>query len=321
MSVRAAWLAMALALCLPAPAAGQKKAAPGKSAPAPAPSRPAPARPAGVRHKVVFAPLATLGSESKAADVKSAQRLVARGLASLGSVDLVDSGAMLDAVKRAKRPELRACDGELNCLVALGQLLGAEYAVFGEVGGLGSAQVIYLKLVDVKAAREVRSTVLELGGAHATDQEARAAATRLFAPAQYVGQLVLQSNVKGASIYVDGELVARTPARPVALPVGSHALRVTHPEFRDFVRFVEIGFAAREEVDVQLLPYDAVSGDIRRTGGDGGGVYGSGPVAPTPWYRRWYTVAGGAAVLLITSAIVVGLASDGIDFDREKEVP
>jgi len=317
---RAAWLAIALAVGLPAPAAAQAKAAPGK--PAPAPARPAPARPpGGVRHKVVVAPLATLGSESKAADVKSAQRLVARGLASLGSVDLVDGGAMLEAVKRAKRPELRACDGELGCLVALGQLVAAEYVVFGEVGGLGSAQVIYLKLIDVKAAREVRSTVLELGGAHSADQEARAAATRLFAPAQYVGQLVLASNVKGASIYVDGELVARTPSRPVALPVGSHALRVTHPEFRDFVRFVEIGFAAREEVAVQLLPYDAVSGDIRRTGRDDGGGYGAGPVAPTPWYRRWYTVAGGAAVLFITSAIVVGLAADRIDFDREKEVP
>ncbi len=150
----------------------------------------------------------------------------------------------------------------------------------------------------------------------------RAAATRLFAPARYVGELVLASNVVGASVYVDGELVARTPSRPVALPVGSHALRVTHPEFRDFVRFVEIGFAGREQVDVQLVPYDAVSGDIRRTGQNGAGDFGPGGVAPTPWYRRWYTVAGGAAVLVLTSALVVGLVADGgIDFDREKEVP
>ena len=273
------------------------------------------------RHKMVIAPLATLGSESKAADVKAAQKLVARGLAATGAVDLVDPAAMLEAIRRARRPELRACDGELTCLVALGQLVAADYTVFGEVGGLGTAQVIYLKLIDVKAAREVRSTVLELDGTRAADVEARAAATRLVAPGRYVGELALASNVKGASIYVDGELVARTPARPLALPVGSHALRVTHPEFRDFVRFVEIGFAARETVEVQLVPYDAVSGDIRRTGRDDLAGAGPGGVEPTPWYRRWYTVAGGAAVLLLTSALVVGLASDGIDFDREKEVP
>ena len=312
--MRGGWAAIALVLCAAsAPAAAQPKAAPG---------RPAAPRPGGPRHRMVIAPLATLGSESKAADVRAAQKLVSRGLASLGSVDLIDGNTMLEAVKRAKRPELRACDGELLCLVALGQLMSADYTVFGEVGGLGNAQVIYLKLVDVKAAREVRSTVLELDGTRAADVEARAAATRLFAPARYVGELVLASNVVGASVYVDGELVARTPSRPVALPVGSHALRVTHPEFRDFVRFVEIGFAGREQVDVQLVPYDAVSGDIRRTGQGGAGGFGPGGVAPTPWYRRWYTVAGGAAVLLLTSALVVGLVADGgIDFDREKEVP
>lgn len=306
-------LALAGVMAAALPAAAQPKPRPPAAQPRP--------RSATPRHKMVIAPLATLGSESKAADVRSAQRLVARGIASLGSVDLVDGNAMLDAIKRARRPELRSCDGDLPCLVSLGQLLAADYAVFGEVGGLGTAQVIYLKLIDVKAAREVRSTVLELDGTRAADVEARAAATRLFAPARYVGELILASNVKGASVYVDGELVARTPARAVSLPVGSHALRVTHPEFRDFVRFVEVGFAGRERVDVQLVPYDAVSGDIRRTGHDDFAGGGAGGVAPTPWYRRWYTVAGGAAVLVIASAIVVGLAADEIDFDREREVP
>lgn len=305
-------LALIGVMAAAAPAAAQPKPRPPAAQPRP--------RSATPRHKMVIAPLATLGSESKAADVRSAQRLVARGIASLGSVDLVDGTAMLDAIRRARRPELRSCDGDLACLVSLGQLMAADYAVFGEVGGLGTAQVIYLKLIDVKAAREVRSTVLELDGTRAADVEARAAATRLFAPARYVGELVLASNVKGASVYVDGDLVARTPASAVSLPVGSHALRVTHPEFRDFVRFVEIGFAGREQVDVQLVPYDAVSGDIRRTGHDDI-AGGAGGVEPTPWYRRWYTVAGGAAVLVIASAIVVGLAADEIDFDREREVP
>ena len=276
------------------------------------------------RHVVVVAPLATLGSESTAADVKNAQKLVADGITALGTVDQIGHEAMLDAIKRAKRPELRSCDGEATCLAALGQLVGASYAVHGEVGGLGKAQVVYLKLVDVAAAREVRSTVLELGGARAPEQEALAAATRLVTPSRYVGTVDLVVSVKGASIFIDGEMVSRSPARPLAMSVGEHALRVTHPEFRDFVRFIDVPFGARTRVDVALAPYDAVSGDIRRTGGRAPLVAAPGPAAaagPTPWYLRWYTIAGGAAVLLVGSAVVVGALSGEVDFDREKELP
>jgi hypothetical protein len=306
--VRAAGFAVLLAVAL-APAAARAQA------------RPAP--PAAVRYTIVVAPLATLGSESTAGDVKSAQRLVASGLTALGVVDLVDHTAMLEAIKRAKRPELRACDGEVPCLTALGQLMGASYAVYGEVGGLGSAQVVYLKLVDVAAAREVRGAVLELGGARAPEQEAHAAATRLVLPSRYVGIVEVMVSVKGASIFIDGDMVSRSPARPLSMAVGEHALRVTHPEFRDFVRFVDVGFATTTRVDVALAPYDAVSGDIRRTGGGAPIVAAPQPAlqGPTPWYGRWYTIAGGAAILFVTSAVVVGALAGGVDFDREKEVP
>ncbi|HLU67353.1 MAG TPA: PEGA domain-containing protein [Kofleriaceae bacterium] len=278
-------------------------------------------RPAAARHKVVLAPLTTLGAESSSAEVRAAQKLVASGLRALGTIDLVDHEELLARIKRARRPGLRACDGEARCLVELGRLLGADYTVYGEVGGLGTAQVVYLVVVDVAAAREIRNTVLELGGQRAPQEEARAAATRLLAPARYVGALAVATPVQGASIYVDGELVARTPSGPVRLPVGDHALRVTHPEFRDFVRFVEIPFDRKVEVAVELQPFAAVAGDIRRTGGAAPGPAGPADAAATPWYRRWYTIAGGAALVFVTAAVVVGLAVDGVDSDREKDLP
>jgi len=275
----------------------------------------------GPRDRVVVAPLATLGAESSASDVRAAQRLVTRAMASLGSVDLVGHAAILDAIKRARRPQLRACDGDTSCLSDLGGLLDADYAVYGEVGGLGRAQVVYLKLVDVRARSEVRSEVLELGGAGSAETEARAAATRLLAPGRYLGSLVLRSNVRGASIFIDGQLRARSPARPFSLPVGAHALRVTHPEYRDFVRFVDVEFGATAQVEVDLRPYRAVAGDIRRTAAPRPIAVGPDPgVEPTPWYRRWYAIAGGGALLLVTSAVAVGLATGGLSFDLEKDL-
>jgi hypothetical protein len=311
-------LALAAALAGGAGAIGVAAAQPPR--PAAAPSV---ATPPAARQRVVIAPLATLGAESSSAEVRAAQKLVARGFTALGSVELVGQPAMLAAVKRARRPELRACDGQPECLASLGQLVGADFAVYGEVGGLGGAQVIYLKLVDARARQELRATVLELGaGAGPAETEARAAATRLLLPGRYVGRVQLDSNVRGASIFVDGRLVARSPSRPLVMAVGSHALRVTHPEFRDFVRFIEVGFDVTSRIPVDLRPYGEVSGDIRRnrrpgrldpTGPDPG-------VQPTPWHRRWYAIAGGGALLLVTTAVVVGLASGGLSFDLEKDL-
>ena len=309
------------ALAAAALAAGPAAARPARQAQA-APTPAAPTGAAATTHKVVLAPLTTLGAESGSAELQAAQTLVAAGLAALDGVELVEHRAMLDRIKRARRPELRTCDGEARCLAELGRLVGADYAVYGEVGGLGTAQVIYLVLIDVTAGREIRTTVLELGGARPPADEARAAATRLLLPARYRGALVVDTPVKGASIYIDGELVARTPSGPVELAVGDHALRVTHPEFRDFVRFVDIEFDRTERIPVELKPYAEVSGDVRRQGGAARPrPVGPVQVEPTPWYRRWTTVAGGAALLFVTSAIVVGLASDGVDSDREKTLP
>jgi hypothetical protein len=305
-SPRLAAAILALA-ALAGPAAAQPPAAPGANPPA--------------RVKVVVAPLATLGAESTSSEMRAAQRLVARGLVLVGSVDVVGHAAMLDAVKKARRPELRACDGDAACLGELGRLVSADYAVYGEVGGLGRAQVVYLKLFDAREPREIRSTVLELGGVvGGSDGEARAAATRLLAPARYRGELELESSVRGASIFIDGRLVARSPARPISLAVGSHALRVTHPEYRDFVRFVEIEFGTTAQVAVDLRPYAEVAGDIHRTGRPIAPAGRDVGALPTPWYRRWYAVAGGGVLLVVTSAVVVGLATGGLSFDREKDL-
>lgn len=273
--------------------------------------------------RTVLAPLATLGSESSSVEIRAAQAAVAAGIGAVDGIELVSAEDMAKAIQAAKRPQLRSCDGDTRCLAELGALLSAEQVVYGEVGGLGEAQIIYLKVVEVASAKQIRNTVLEMGGKATSEQATRAAAVRLLDPDRYRGSLKIATTVKGASIFVDGELIAKTPAAPIELEVGAHALRVTHPEFRDYVRFVDIDFGVPAAIDVELQPYAAVSGDIRKTGGNQP-VIQPGPVVHkqvTPWYRRWYVIAGGAAFLAVSSAVVVGLAADGIDFDREKQLP
>jgi hypothetical protein len=272
--------------------------------------------------RIAVAPLEALAG-ADAADNQRIQALIVAGLGAVPQVELIAPGAVEQAVRKARRKELRRCEGEPRCLAAVGELVGASRVVYAEVGGLGEARVVYLKAIDVAGSKEAASTTLELGGAAEPEPMARAAAFRLLAPERYQGQLALTVDVEGAVVYVDGARVATSPARRFGLPVGTHALRVTHPEFQDFVRFVDIEFDRTLELPVELRRYPIVSRDLMHRGGgpgpDGAGLLHDG-VEPTPWYRRWYTIAGGTAVVLIGSAILVGALTDGIDVDGEKIV-
>lgn len=269
--------------------------------------------------KVVLAPLSSLGEETKSKPMRAIQRKISTGLRSVRGFSLVSQKDMLAKVKTANRNDLRNCEGGARCLSQLGALLGARYVVYGEVGGVGKIQIAYLKLVDVRNKRELRTTTLELS--KAADKGApRAAAVRLLAPKQYVGSLSLDVDVDGASVFVDGRLATKSPAKPMSLAVGTHAIRVTHPEYRDFVRFIDVTFSSTETLAVGLQQYPIVSSDMRRMAG--ADLSGSGrPIdEPTPWYRRWYTIAGAGAVVFIGSALIIGALSDGVDAEAEKTV-
>lgn len=281
----------------------------------------------GKNVRLLLAPPSTLGSEVKSRATRAIQRHLEAGIRGVGGFTLVPQRELDLALRRSRKAQLRNCDGDVGCLTALGELLKAKLVVHAEVGGLGDVQVVYLKLIDAERRRELRSTTLELGRKIDPTPRARAAAMRLLAPKRFVGRLVMNVDVKGATIYVDGERVATSPTRPIPLAVGTHALRVTHPEFRDYVRFVSVEFDKDISVKADLQQFPIVSSGMSPTGKNGaladpranGNVIYRG-VEPTPWYRRWYTIAGAAAVLLFTSAVTAGIIADGIDADREKTV-
>lgn len=269
---------------------------------------------------VVLAPATTLGS-TRAADIRKAESVLAQGLSSVAGFRLIGPDEARSLAKRSKRPELGNCEGEDACLAGLGALAGARYAVHAEVGGLGDAHVVYLKLVDVAKQAEIRSTVLELAENSATGAAAKAAATQLLAPDAYVGFLRIATNVEGARAFLDGHALALAD-KPQPIFVGSHALRITHPEYSDFVRFVDIAFGETTELEATLVPLPQVSRSLARRGTLPGEPLAPIVVedAPVPWYRKWYTVAGGAAAVAIVSGVIFGLAADGIDSDRIKQL-
>jgi hypothetical protein len=263
---------------------------------------------AGVAHAervVAVAPLSTLGTEDTSASTQTLVKQIEAAIGGLGGdFKVVPSTQVAEAIKKAKRPQLKACEGEAACLAEVGKLVGAQVVIAGEIGGLGEARVVYLGATDVATAKELRSTTLAVGGATKADGEggATGAVVRLLDPDRFRGALRFALDVKGATIYVNGDKMSPGARGDIALPVGRHAVRITHPEYRDFVRFIDVPFGKTTDVPVGMQQYPIVKRDVMGQPIARDTVIYERPV----WYRRWYVVGAGAAFVAIVSGIIVG---------------
>ena len=256
--------------------------------------------PARAERLVAIAPLSTLGAEDTSASVKQLTTDIEAAVAGLAGTKVVTAAQVADAIRRAKKPQLKACEGEAACLTELGKLVGAQVVIAGEIGGLGEARVIYLGATDVTAAKELRSTTLAVGAAQ-DEGGPQGAVVRLLEPDRYRGTVRFALDVTGATVYVNGSKIALSPRSELSLPVGTQAVRVTHPEYHDFVRFIDVAYGKTAEVAVPLQQYPIVRRDLQgKPISRDQVVY----VAP-PWWRRWYVVAPAAVGLAVVTGIIV----------------
>ena len=215
----------------------------------------------------------------------------------------------------ARRPDLRACQGDATCLSALGKLVGATTIVIGEVGAIGDGLVVYLGAFDVANGVRVGSTSATLTGDPAARTRAvREAVTRLLAPARHTGRLSVRTPRAGAQVYVDGSLLGATPF-DARISAGTHALRVTHPATRDLVRFVDVPFDQTTTVEASLADLPVITDVSGRRAGAGARDEGR------PWFRGWWAPAlVGVSVAIVTTAIVMSLTSSP-DVDDMVSIP
>ena len=252
---------------------------------------------------VALAPLSTLGTEDTSAATKKLAAQIEAALAALPGTKVITSAAVSEQLKKAKQQQLRVCEGDPKCLAEVGALVGAQIVIAGEVGGLGESQVVYLSATDVAAGKELRSTTLTVG-AKDDGGGAGGAAVRLLDPERYRGDVHFTIDVSNATVFVNGTKVALGPKGNLALPVGTHAVRVTHPEYHDFVKFVSVGFGRTTEVPVGMQQYPIVQHDIAGKPTNRDTIEYIDP----PLWRRWYVVGPAAIGVAILTAIIVGNA-------------
>lgn len=264
---------------------------------------------AGTAHAervVAIAPLSTLGAEDTSADTRKLTEQIEAAVAGLPATKVVRAAQVAEAIKKARKPQLRACEGDAGCLAELSNLVGAQIVISGEVGGLGESKVVYLAATE--NGKELRSTTLAIGGAH-DDGGGQGggpvgAAVRLLDPDSYRGTLRFAIDVTGATVYVNGSKALPSPNGELALPVGAQAIRVTHPEYHDFVRFIDVEYGKTTDVAVGMQQYPIIQHDLQGKPISRDKI----EVIEPPLWRRWYVVGPAAVGLAIVTGIVVAYA-------------
>jgi hypothetical protein len=251
---------------------------------------------------VAIAPLATLGAEDTSAQARKLTGQIEAAVAAIPGTKVVRAAQVADAIKKSRKPQLRACEGDAGCLGELAGLVGAQIVISGEIGGLGESQVVYLAATE--NGKELRSTTLSVGGKDDSGGPA-GAAVRLLDPDSYRGTLRFALDVSGATVYVNGSKAALSTRGEVLLPVGAQAVRVTHPEYRDFVRFIDVEFGKTTPVAVDMQQYPITRHDLLGAPRNRDTVEYIEP----PLWRRWYVIGPAAIGVAIVTGLVVGYAT------------
>ncbi|HEX5632080.1 MAG TPA: PEGA domain-containing protein, partial [Gemmatimonadales bacterium] len=192
--------------------------------------------------------------------------------------------------------DLARCQGDATCVAGLGRKLGVDEVLLVGVSELGD---VILGLQRVKSSSgavlaRVAESLPPERSADPDETELKGYLRRLLPPEAFrrYGVIRVRADVRGASVFVNGQPRGQTPVGDlrVAAPA-SYAVRVTKQGYVDFNARVSVPPDGAVEVTPKL---------VQR--GRGGG--------PTPWYGKWWLWAtvGGAAV--ITTAVVVGVASE-----------
>nr|HEX4312319.1 PEGA domain-containing protein [Kofleriaceae bacterium] len=249
---------------------------------------------------VAIAPLSTLGAEDTSAATKKLATDIEAATAALPGTKVVTTAQVVAAIKKANQPQLKTCEGDAACLAELGKLVGATQVVSGEIGGLGASTVIYLTAADVSTGKELRSATLEVDRPNG----AAAAMTQLLDPDRYKGTLKLVIDAAGSKVQVNGDYKALDKSGAVELPVGTHAVRVTNPQYHDFAKFVNIDYGKVTEVKVGMQAYPMVEHDVqgKPTNLDQV-IYDRDP----PLWRRWYVSGPAIIVLAVGAGILAGV--------------
>lgn len=199
----------------------------------------------------------------------------------LGVYNVQERGKM-EAIFDEMKFQLSGCASE-ECVVQAGQLLGAEKMLYGSVGHLGNFFTLELMILDVetgsieqtcsyevqgdigrllKGAEEALSELLDLdysgdtssGANQPTGNPIQSAFTGIG------GRLDIETSPTGASVFLDGEELGKTPLTKQNIRPGSQVLLLRLENYQDHSQNIQIESGEIEKIDCSM---NSVFGELQ----------------------------------------------------------
>ncbi|HET6345546.1 MAG TPA: PEGA domain-containing protein, partial [Myxococcota bacterium] len=136
-----------------------------------------------------------------------------------------------------KNSDLAVCGGGPECALRIGQAAGADVVVFGTLAAIGESFNVNLRALRVRDGKDLGKQKADISGNRdLLIPEVRIASYRLLAPEQIRGALLVDVDVQGVSVLVDGVEAGVTPLKgPLeGLTPGAHTVLLKRPGFSPF---------------------------------------------------------------------------------------
>jgi hypothetical protein len=126
--------------------------------------------------------------------------------------------------------------------------------------------------------------------------------------------LLIAANTDGAEVRVDGEPVGETPLAPVELDPGQHVVQVAREGVGAENRTIQMRPGQDLRINVDFDPESSAAEGTRYDWETGELVQEE---EETPWYLRWYTIAGASAVVVAGVVVAIVLATGDDESPRD----
>ncbi len=141
------------------------------------------------------------------------------------------------AVQASKNAKLIDCVGGGKCAADIAKLVGADRVIYGGISVVGESYSLNARSAEAASGKEVsRYQTSFTGSRDALIPEIRLTAYKLLAPNRISGSLMVQADVDGVSIEIDGAARGMTPlSEPIReLTPGEHTVVLMRPGYQPF---------------------------------------------------------------------------------------